>query len=157
MRKREMKSFNILVVDDDKDFAEGLAEVLEIVLDRCFETIGLKRSKIMAEEERLRLVTATEQASDIIAIIDINGIISYLNPAFERITGFDCKDAIGRPLKKFQTGPNDKGEYERAWETVKGGKRLRYTLINQKKDGALYDEEVTISPIRNESGNIMNL
>ena len=103
-----------------------------------------------------KLVTAIKQASDVIVVTDTEGNIEYANPAFEKITGYSCREAVGRNPKILKSGKQDKTFYHKLWETISSGKTWEGSFINKKKDGTFYTEEATISPVRNEAGKIVN-
>ncbi len=109
-----------------------------------------------AEEVQRRLATAIEQSAEIVLITDADGVIQYVNPVTERITGFDRSEIIGNTPNIFKSGEHDKAFYEELWDTIKAGKVWAGRMTNRKKDGTLYHEEATISPIRDASGKIVN-
>ncbi|HMK35758.1 MAG TPA: PAS domain S-box protein, partial [Desulfomonilaceae bacterium] len=109
-----------------------------------------------SEQIRRRLATAVEQASETIEITDTEGNIVYVNPAFERTTGYSRKEATGQNPRILKSGRHDAHFYVNMWETVTAGKVWSGHLVNRKKDGTLFEEEVTISPIRDRSGRIVN-
>ncbi len=109
-----------------------------------------------AEEERMRLVTAVEQAAETIVITDRDGTIQYANPAFETITGYDRKEAIGQNTRILKSGMHGKEFYTAMWDTINSGRVWRGHLINKRKNRTLYEEEATISPVKNASGEIIN-
>jgi two-component system, cell cycle sensor histidine kinase and response regulator CckA len=109
-----------------------------------------------SEQIRRRLATAVEQASETIEITDTDGTIVYVNPAFERITGYSRKEAIGANPRILKSGQHDDRFYKNIWETISVGRVWSGHLINKKKDGTLFEEEVTISPIRDRAGKIIN-
>jgi PAS domain S-box-containing protein len=109
-----------------------------------------------ADHTSMRLAAAVEQTGDSIMITDTKGVIQYVNPAFERITGYSKQEVIGqnpRILKSKKTSPET---YEELWTTLKRGETWSGQLTNQRKDGSLYEERVTISPIRDSTGEIVN-
>jgi len=108
------------------------------------------------EKEVLRLATAVEQTADSIVITDTNGNIQYVNPAFERITGYAKEEALGKTPSILKSGKTDLGTYEELWQTITKGKVWSGQLLNKKKDGTLFEERVTISPVRDASGDIVN-
>jgi len=112
--------------------------------------------RMRAEEERLRLSTAIEQAAEVVVVTDREGTIQYVNPAFTRITGYTSDEAIGQNPRVLKSGQHDQAFYKDLWDTITGGKTWKGHFINKKKDGSLYDEEATISPIRSASGQITN-
>jgi PAS domain S-box-containing protein len=109
-----------------------------------------------AEETHLRLVTAVEQAGETIVITDPAGTILYANPAFERTSGFTCAEALGQNPRILKSGKHDAGFYRDLWTTLTAGRVWGGRFINQRKDGALYEEDVTISPVRDTAGKIIN-
>ena len=111
-----------------------------------------KRSK----EARTRLGMAVEQAAEGIVITDTEGRIEYVNPSFERITGYLPKESVGQNMRFLKSGKQDEKFYKKMWETISRGEVWRGRFINKKKDGTLYEEEAVISPVRNASGKIIN-
>jgi two-component system cell cycle sensor histidine kinase/response regulator CckA len=107
------------------------------------------------EEEQIWLVTAVEQAAEAVVITDTDGTIRYVNPAFESITGFSREEAIGRNHRIIKSGEHKEDFYQELWGTITQGKVWTGHFINRKKDGTLYEEDATISPIRNASGKIV--
>ncbi len=112
--------------------------------------------KKRTEETQRRLATVVQQASEAVVIMDINNKIQYVNPAFEKITGYSPKDVIGQTPRMWQRENYDPVLYEQVWETVSGGQIWRGQLTNQRKDGTPYLEDVTVSPVRDSSGQIIN-
>ena len=109
-----------------------------------------------ADEVERRLVTAVEQVGDTIVITDLNGSILYVNPAFERVTGYTRAEALGASPRMLNSGRHDKAFYRELWGTLKRGEVWSGHFTNKKKDGTLYEEDVTISPVRNEDGEVTN-
>ncbi|MEI6127517.1 MAG: PAS domain S-box protein, partial [Pseudomonadota bacterium] len=107
-----------------------------------------------AESELVRLSTAVEQSDEAIVITDIDGTIQYANPSFERITGYATAEAIGHNPGFLKSGKQDTAFYEALWETISSGKVWKGHFINKRKDGTLYNEAATISPIKNAGGSI---
>lgn len=111
------------------------------------------------EQTRLqmsKLSGALEQTADSVMITDINGVIEYVNPAFEKTTGYSAADAIGRKPNIVKSGKHDDDFYKDLWDTVLNGKVYRDVLINRRKDGTLYYEEKSITPLTSEDGKIIN-
>ncbi len=109
-----------------------------------------------AQEERERLMSAIEQAGEAVIITDPLGMIQYVNPAFERITGYARAEALGRNPSILQSGEHDDAFYTQLWDTINSGRTWQGRFINRRKDGALYTEEATISPVRDGAGAISN-
>jgi PAS domain S-box-containing protein len=109
-----------------------------------------------AEAELLRLVTAMEQAAEGIYLTDINWIIQYANPAFEKMLGYDKGEIIGWHARLLKSGKHDRIFYQNIRETLVSGKVWSGRGINKKKDGTFIDADVTMSPVRDRSGKIIN-
>jgi len=109
-----------------------------------------------SEEAQKRLATAVEQVAEAIVITDKQGTIQYVNPAFERITGYSKEEAVGQNLRFLTSGEHERKFYEQMWDTIQGGHVWSGQLVNRRKDGHIYHEEATISPVRDASGKIVN-
>ena len=109
-----------------------------------------------AEANRLLLATAIDQAAEMILITDPEGKIQYVNPAFEAVTGFSHADAVGRTPRILKSGDHDEAFYGGLWSTVTAGKSWKGRLRNRRKDGTLYFQDATISPVRDDKGTIVN-
>jgi PAS domain S-box-containing protein len=106
-------------------------------------------------EDRLRLqAAALEAASYGLIITDREGIIQYVNPAFTAMTGFSAAEALGQTPRICKSGKHGPETYRRLWETILAGQVWRGELINARKDGSLYTEVQTITPVRDEHGAI---
>jgi two-component system, cell cycle sensor histidine kinase and response regulator CckA len=110
----------------------------------------------MAESDRKRLSTAIEQAAEGVVITDPDGIIQYVNPAEEKISGYSCAELIGQGAAIFKGDNHDEDLHRNLWETINTGRVWSGKFINKKKDGAEYHEEATISPVYDMSGSLTN-
>ncbi|MBT3296815.1 MAG: PAS domain S-box protein [Verrucomicrobia bacterium] len=111
---------------------------------------------IEAESEHSRLVAAVEQSAEAIVITDAQGLIEYINPQFEKTTGYSLDEVRGRNPSLLKSGKQDDAFYEALWATIVRGEIWRGHFVNRKKNGQLFEEEATISPVKNESGEIIN-
>jgi two-component system cell cycle sensor histidine kinase/response regulator CckA len=105
-----------------------------------------------AETERQRLATAIEQAAEAIVITDARGAIVYVNPAFETVSGYSRTEALGLNPSMLKSGKQDDAFYGTLWATISSGNTWRGRLVNRRKDGTLFTEEATISPVRDATG-----
>ena len=108
------------------------------------------------EADLLRLAAAVEQTADSIVITDPEGNIQYVNPAFERITGYAREDVLGQNPRILKSGQTDPAVYKELWETITRGEVWVGQLTNRKKDGTLFEERVTISPVHDKNDHIVN-
>jgi len=109
-----------------------------------------------AEAERVRLATAIEQAGEAIVITDPEGTIDFVNPAFESMTGYGYREAVGQNPRILKSGKQDDAFYRDLWETITDGRVWKGRLVNKRKDGTLYTEEATVSPVLDHAGQIVN-
>lgn len=129
----------------DMNMMLGVGHLFEIYLGR-----------LEAEGSQRLLRTAIEQAAETVMVTDTNGHILYVNPAFEKSTGFSPAQVIGKTPAIIQSGKHDRAYYEEMWRTLSSGEVWRGQFINRKKDGTLYEEEAVISPVRNAEGVTVN-
>jgi len=104
--------------------------------------------------DKISLASAIEQAVDAIVITDATGKIRYVNPAFTRMTGYCAAEAIGQNPRIVKSGTQDSRFYKELWKTILDGRAWHGELINRRKDGTRYTEEMTITPVRDGSGTI---
>jgi len=107
-------------------------------------------------EEQARLVTAVEHAAESIIVTDSQGIIEYVNPAFEKITGYSRNEVIGRHIELLDSGQQSKTFFSSILDTLQRGKVWQGRTINKRSDHSLYETEATVSPIKNNAGEITN-
>src|ERR1035438_7615907 len=98
------------------------------------------------------MAKALEQAADAIVITDSTGKIQYVNPAFTRMTGYSAEEAVGQKTNILKSGSQSPQYYEDLWMTIRAGRPWHGELINRRKDGTLYTEEMTITPVRDSGG-----
>ena len=106
------------------------------------------------EGERDRLAAAVEQAVESVVITDSAARITYVNPAFERVTGYARDEVIGQNPRLLKSGLEPRSFYEAMWAMLTSGKPWVADIINRRKDGSLFTEEAVISPIRDPSGDV---
>jgi PAS domain S-box-containing protein len=106
-------------------------------------------------EETLRLESAAlEAAANAIVITDQWGNILRVNAAFTALTGYTAQEVIGQNPRLLKGGNHDEAFYQNLWQTIASGRVWSGQLTNRRKDGSLYDEEMTITPMRNGDGAI---
>ena len=103
-----------------------------------------------------KLSRAVEALAEAVIITDPGGTITYVNPAFEKITGYSPEEALGKNPRILKSGQNPPERYKEIWDILLQGKIWRGPVINKRKDGSFYHAELTISPIWNDTGRILS-
>ena len=130
-------------------------EHLEILVAQRTAALTLEIAERKQAEVAIRkLSSAMEKVADSIFITDCNGVIEYINPAFETITGYCRDEAVGQTPRVIKSGKHDEQFYQQIWETLLQGEVYRNVFINRRKDGQLYHEAVTITPLTDEYGKV---
>lgn len=115
---------------------------------------ALARVRLAKAQQQLSI--AVEQAAESVVITDPAGKILYVNPAFEHVTGYSRAEAIGRKPSILQSGKQDEAFYRGLWTTIMSDQVWEGQFVNKKKDGSLYTEKATISPVHNQAGEIVS-
>jgi len=106
-------------------------------------------------EEHLKLISSALQvAASAIVITDGNGVIEWINNAFTTLTGYGVLEAVDKKTSLLKSGKHDEEFYRNLWGTVSAGNVWHGEMINRRKDGTLYTQETTITPIKDGQGGI---
>lgn len=97
---------------------------------------------------------ALRAVANAIVITDPVGKVVWVNPAFTRLTGYASHDVLGQNPRVLKSDQHSEAFYRQMWETIKAGQIWSGEVVNKRKDGSLYTEEMAITPVRNESGAI---
>lgn len=108
------------------------------------------------EAQQKRLVAAIEQSGEIVMVTDPRGVLLYVNDAFERVTGYAWEEVAGQTPRILHSGKHGKAVYRAMWETLKRGDVYRGRLVNRRKDGTLFTEDISIAPVTDDAGRIVN-
>lgn len=112
-------------------------------------------SRYLREQRLVELSTAVEQSPSSIVITDTEGNIVYVNPTFCEVTGYESSEVLGKNPRLLQSGSTPNEIYEDLWRTISSGQIWRGTLLNKRKDGSVYWDVTSISPIFNDQGQIV--
>jgi len=116
-----------------------------------------ERAQRRQAEERVRVLSlATEQSPVSVVITDREGIIGYVNPKFEKATGYSATESIGRPIDFIHRKDGGEETYRAMWATIRSGQEWRGEFCNQRRDGQLFWEYATVSPLEDAHGRITN-
>ena len=109
-----------------------------------------------SQSEMSRLAGVVQQAAESVVITDLSGDIVYVNPYFERVTGYRAEEVLGKNPRILKSGNQDKEFYKALWETILSGRPWTGMLINRCKDDSLLYENATIFPVKDLSGEVIN-
>lgn len=125
-----------------------------VKLQNAFNSLAYK---IKARDRELqKYQKAVQEAGFAIYITDSDGVIEYINPAFERITGFSFDETIGKTPKIMSSGEMGQEYFDRLWKVLDNKRIWEEEIINRRKDGSLYYAHQTIAPILNHEGKVSN-
>lgn len=123
---------------------------------RAVGTIADITQRKRNEEDLQKLSHAIKQSLSSVMITNLQGDIEYVNPKFEEVTGYHSVEVIGRKASFLKSGVHPPGFYHKLWETILSGKEFRHEFCNRKKNGELFWELQSISPIYDSKGDIRN-
>jgi PAS domain S-box-containing protein len=135
------------ILEEGRPF-EDLAGRFAGTISTCFDLTDRK-----TQEEQLRLqATALSAAANAIVITDSTGRIEWVNPAFTVLTGYTLEEVRGENPRVLKSGSHPTEFYKEMWETVSAGCIWQGEMTNRRKDGSIYTEEMTITPVREPNG-----
>ncbi len=117
--------------------------------NRSLEAQVAERTK-----EGRRMIAAVQAAANAVVITDVQAVIQWVNPAFTRLTGYTFEETIGRPISILKSGMQGEEFYRQMWTAIERGEVWKGEVINRRKDGSLYVEHMTITPVRDEQGKV---
>ncbi len=145
-----------VIVTNKQDRIIFPVEEINLAWSVADQVAGVVARSHLAQPHRY-LITAIEQAAESISITDTEGDILYVNPAFEQITGYSFVEVVGQQIKiADKNSAQGYALNQEMWTTIRTGQVWRGRLANKRKDGTLYTVEVTINPVRDQSGAIVN-
>jgi len=112
----------------------------------------LQQEHHVAEESLRKLLRAVDQSADGVMVTNFHGIIEYVNPAFETLTGYRREEVYGKTPAILKSGEQTSEAYQEMWKTMVAGNVYRGILMNRKKNGELYYVEESIGPVRDAAG-----
>ena len=142
------KNGDIITVDvhGSRSIINGDPVVVGILLDIT--------ERVKIENSLRKLSKAVEQSSASVLVTDIDGNIEYVNPTFTQITGYERNEALNNNPRFLKSNLTSIEHYKEMWDTIKSGNNWKGEILNKRKNGELYWEYNTISPIKNETGEI---
>jgi PAS domain S-box-containing protein len=122
-------------------------------LAKANEALQAENAERKRNEDQLRVQgTALNAVAHAIVITDRHGAIQSVNPAFTTLTGYTAQEVLGKNPRLLKSGLQDGFFYRTLWQTISGGQAWSGQVTNRRKDGSLYVEDMTITPLRNADG-----
>lgn len=140
---------------DDYVIKEHIKRLGQAVLN-AIEKKKVEKEQKLTEKELLKLSTAVQQSPTIVVITDLKGNVEYVNPAFIKLTGYSYKEVIGHSTNIMKSEEQPNNIHKELWDIISSGKVWRGEFQNKRKNGELYWEAASISPIINKQGKIIN-
>ncbi len=138
-------------------------ELEELVAERTSALLKLNEKlsreielKVKVEKEQSRLIAAIENAAEAIIITDAAANIIYVNPSFEKITGYSADEIRGKNPNLFKSGLHDEKFYQEFWKTILSGQVWKGRFSNKNKDGSICEADTTVTSIKDADDNITN-
>ncbi|MFC2084220.1 PAS domain S-box protein, partial [Bacteroidota bacterium] len=150
--------YGMLVVSKPSNLLNDKEEALlaEVAADigLALHTLTIEHRDKISQEKLLWLNQAMKETANAVVLTDKDGRIEWVNPAFTKLTGYTFKEAVRKNPSILKSGKHRDEFYKDIWETIKSGRIWNGDIINKKKDGTLYTEEMTITPVKNIDGEI---
>ncbi|MBT7593239.1 MAG: PAS domain S-box protein [Candidatus Scalindua sp.] len=138
-------NLTVALIRDSSGEPDYLVSVIEDITEQKF-----------AEDRIRKLSHAVEQSSSTVIMTDTKGNIEYANPKFTQLTGYSLEEAVGKTPRILKSGKTPREAYRELWKTIKSGNEWSGEFCNKKKSGELYWEYASISPVKDEKGDITN-
>jgi PAS domain S-box-containing protein len=149
--KRELPGYQLLSTGEVKDLVITYAFVEPDFVMMSIKDVTDERAML---NKLQRLSNAVEQTADAVFITDRTGVIEYVNPAFEVVTGYPRVEVLGKTPRIMKSGEMSPGYYKKLWNTILNGKAFQGQTINHKRDGSKLIVEQTITPMKDQAGQI---
>lgn len=154
--KQDLLTLEFSLSYNDRKLNYFEARVVPISSDQVLAVVQLVTEKKEREFELIKLSEAVKQSPVGILISDVDGVIEFVNPAFERITGYQTSAVLGKHTRMLKSGKNSPEVYADLWKTITSGNHWTYEWLNRRASGELYWENIFIAPIFNDKNQIIN-
>jgi PAS domain S-box-containing protein len=129
-----------------------LAEAIRQHAAQLEQHVAARTAELAREQQRQEAIL--DAAGDGIVFTDVRGVIEYLNPAMEYLTGYTAREAIGQTARLWKSGRTPPAVYAELWQTIQRGEVWKGEMINRHKTGQFYDTALTIAPLRGPDNTI---
>jgi PAS domain S-box-containing protein len=133
---------------------KGNLKRLAPAIERELRDVAARRERRRIEARLRQLLRAVEQSANFVVITDVDGTIEYANPKMLEATGYSAAEVIGRKPSLWRSGSTADQDYAELWHTILAGQDWHGEFENRRKDGSILAVSATISPIRDDRGEI---
>ncbi len=148
----EMPAMSLDEFNNIAEFLYSLANQLSVAAYQNVQQARFIEQRRKADQEREQLMSAIEQSRDTIIITDTEGIIQYTNPALKKTTGYSRNEVIEKHINFLGSEEHEKSFHDNLWNVISTNETWTGRMINKKKNGSLFTEDVSISPVINSDG-----
>lgn len=127
---------------------------LPIAIRRALEEQRARQERLRLEEQNRLLSSSIQAVANGVVITDPEGTILWTNAAFTWMTGWEAEDVVGKKTNLLKSGAHPPAFFREMWETITAGRVWSGDLINRRKDGSLFDENLTITPVTDNAGRV---
>lgn len=140
----------------DDSIAYGATWLLGLIgLGFGYRRLSSREEKLEQAQQDIHILSASvEQANEAVVITDSQGMIQYANPSFTRLTGYSFEEVVGKRPSMLKSGAHDDAFFQAIWKEIAAGRPWQGRVVNKRRDGVCYPAMLTISPIKNEMGEI---
>ena len=139
----------LLMVEDITERKRLEAELAEYTKKLELKVAERTRELEISLAETRKLASIVESSFEGVIIVDQKGLIKYVNPAWQKLTGWNAEEVIDKVTPSIlKSGKQDASFYKKMWDVISGGQVFYAEIVNKRKDGSLYDAEVVIFPIK---------
>ena len=149
---RHQSQLRVETTHHQRTFAASFYPIRETGSVHCY--MGEITERKQAEEQMNLQLSALSAAANAIVITDHRGTIEWVNPSFTRLTGYAAEEVIGNNPRVLKSDQHPRAFYSTMWSTISTGNVWHGELVNKRKDGQLYHEDMTITPVRGAEGQI---
>jgi two-component system cell cycle sensor histidine kinase/response regulator CckA len=157
--KKNLKEYELKLKNKRGDIIYGL-ETANSIIDKDGKISGIQGiirdvTEKKKRQETLRLLqTAIDSSSEAVIVTDRQGMIVYMNPAVETMTGYSTLEILNKDVNVLRSEAEGAGKNDQPWETIQAGRSWAGEFVNRRKDGTTYHQRTIISPVRDDNGEI---
>lgn len=140
------------VANKEGNYDESDVKQLQLLMESVWQIL----ENLKTNDRLSKVISAVEQSYNAVMITDKKGIIEYVNPSFEKMSGWNRAEATGRESSLLNSGHHDSEDFAKMWKSIEEGHTWRGEILNKRKDESLFWASISISPVKQPDGRITN-